>query len=755
MLARVKEKIRKDVEPNLPKGVKLVTTYDRSDLINKSMDTLRNKLITICLVVSISCLVFLFHLPSAFVILITLPLAIIMSFIFMHYLNVTSNIMSLSGIAIAIGTMVDASIIMVENAHKRLADWEKHGRQGNRTDVIIDSAKEVGPSLFFSLLVITVAFFPVFFLQAQAGKLFRPLAYTKTFAMLFASFLAITLTPALMTLLITGKTRAEEDNPVNVFLHKVYGPAVRFVLAHRKAVIVAALVIIAVTAYPFLQLGTEFMPPLYEGSLFYMPVTVPGPSITEVSKLLQIQDRLLKTIPEVSQVFGKAGRAETATDPAPLEMFETVINLKPESQWRKGMTPDMLKDEMNDLLTIPGVANSFTYPIKARIDMLSTGIRTPLGIKILGADLREIERLGLAIEQRLRDIPGTRSVYAERVNTGYYLDIKVKREAAARYNLRVGDVLDIVQSAAGGLNLTTTVEGRERYPVNVRYARELRDDFDSIRNLLVPLPYTPVSTNPVSEVFRGSSMVPLSELAEINVVKGPSVLKSDEGFLTAYIYIDYTGSDIQGYMKQARGKIAAVNIPPGYQILWSGEFEYLIKTRERLKLVIPLTIVIILFLLYFNTKSFMKTAIILLAVPFSLVGSFWLLYFLNYNMSTAVWIGIIAMAGIDAETGVVMLLYLDLAYNQWKKEGRLRTTDDLKDAIMFGAVRRIRPKHMTVAVILVGLLPILFSSGIGSDVMKRIAAPMVGGIVTSTILELLIYPALFMIWKEREFRKTP
>lgn len=753
VIERVKEKISRDVEPGLPKGVKIVTTYDRSDLIHKSVDTLRNKLITISLVVAISCLVFLFHLPSAFVILITLPLAILMSFICMHYLNVTSNIMSLSGIAIAIGTMVDASIIMVENAHKRLADWEKHGRQGSRTDVIIDAAKEVGPSLFFSLLVITVAFLPVFFLQAQAGKLFKPLAYTKTFAMLFASFLAITLTPTLMTLLIRGKTRTEEENPINVFLHKIYGPAVRFVLANTKTVVVLALLIIAVTAYPFLQLGSEFMPPLYEGSLFYMPVTVPGASITEVSKLLQIQDRLLKTIPEVAQVFGKAGRADTPTDPAPLEMFETVINLKPEDQWRKGLTVDMLKDEMNDVLTIPGVANSFTYPIKARIDMLSTGIRTPLGIKVIGTDLGEIERVGLEIEQRLRDIPGTRSVYAERVNTGYYLDIKVKREAAARYNLKVNDVLDAVQSAAGGLNLTTTVEGRERYPVNVRYARELRDDTESIRNLLVPLPYTPVVSNPVSDVFRGSSMVPIAEIADINIVRGPSVVKSDEGFLAAYIYIDYTGSDIQRYMDRAGEKISSVNIPSGYQILWSGDFEYLLKTRERLKTVIPLTVVIILLLLYFNTKSLTKTAIIMLAVPFSLVGSFWLLYILNYNMSTAVWIGIIAMAGIDAETGVIMLLYLDLAYNQWKKEGRMETTDDLKEAIMSGAVRRIRPKHMTVSVIIVGLLPILFSSGIGSDVMKRIAAPMVGGIVTSTLLELLIYPALFMIWKEKELHR--
>lgn len=753
VIERVKEKIRTEVEPALPPGVKIVTTYDRSDLILKSVDTLRNKLITISLVVGISCLVFLFHLPSAFVILVTLPLAIIMSFICIRYLNVTSNIMSLSGIAIAIGTMVDASIIMVENAHKRLADWEKQGGEGSRTDVVIDAAKEVGPSLFFALLVITVAFLPVFFLQAEAGKLFRPLAFTKTFAMLFASFLAITLTPTLMTLLIRGKTRPEEDNPINVFLHRIYGPAVRFVLANRKKVIVLAVLIIVLTAYPFLKLGTEFMPPLYEGSLFYMPVTVPGPSITEVSRLLQIQDRLLKTIPEVSQVFGKAGRAETATDPAPLEMFETVINLKPEDQWRKGMTVDMLKDEMNDILTIPGVANSFTYPIKARIDMLSTGIRTPLGIKVIGKDIAEIERIGLDIERRLRDIPGTRSVYAERVNTGYYLDIKVRREAAARYNLKVGDVLDIVQSAAGGLNLTTTVEGRERYPVNVRYARELRGDAASIGSLLVPLPYTPVVSNPVSEVFRGSSMVPLSELADISVVNGPSVIKSDEGFPAAYIYIDYKGSDIQGYMDKAAEKISSVGIPPGYRLVWSGDFEYMLKTRDRLKTVIPLTIAVILLLIYFNTKSVTKTAIILLAVPFSLVGSFWLLYILNYNMSTAVWIGIIAMAGIDAETGVIMLLYLDIAYRQRKQEGKMNSTEDLREAIMSGAVRRIRPKHMTVTVIIAGLLPILFSSGIGSDVMRRIAAPMVGGIITSTLLELLIYPALFMIWKERELRR--
>jgi Cu(I)/Ag(I) efflux system membrane protein CusA/SilA len=753
VLDRVKKKI-KDIELNLPEGVKIVTTYDRSDLIHKSIDTLRNKVIYISLVVSIVCLIFLFHLPSAFIIIITLPTAILISFICMYSLNVTSNIMSLSGIAIAIGAMVDASIIMVENAHKKLAEWESNGRPGSRREVIIAAAKEVGPSLFFALLVITVGFLPVFFLQGQAGKLFRPLAFTKTFAMLFSSFLAITLTPVLMTLFLKGRTKSEEQNPVSRFLHKIYEPAARFSLANRKVFIGAALLLLLLTFYPFFQLGSEFMPPLYEGSLFYMPVTVPGPSITEVSKLLQIQDKLLKTVPEVSQVFGKAGRAETATDPAPLEMFETVINLKPEEQWRKGMTVDMLKDEMNDILTIPGVANSFTYPIKARIDMLSTGIRTPLGIKILGTDLREIERVGLDIEKSLKGIPGTRSVYAERVNTGYYLDITVKREAAARYNLDVNDVLEIVQTAVGGLNLTTTVEGRERYPVNVRYSRELRDDADSISRVLVPLPYSPVISNQAGSVFRGSSMVPISEIADVTIVKGPSAVKSEEGFLTAYLYIDYTGSDIQGYMNKANEKISAVSIPSGYQLQWSGDFEYLLKAREKLKLVIPLTIILILLLLYFNTRSFIKTAFILLAVPFSLVGSFWLLYILNYNMSTAVWIGIIALAGIDAETGVIMLLYLDLAYDQWKKEGRMNTTGDLKEAVLFGAVKRIRPKIMTVSVIVAGLLPILFSSGIGSDVMKRIAAPMVGGIVTSGLLELLIYPALYMLWKEREIRKA-
>jgi Cu(I)/Ag(I) efflux system membrane protein CusA/SilA len=679
--------------------------------------------------------------------------------------------MSLSGIAIAIGAMVDASIIMVENAHKKLEEWETEGKkERSRTDVLIDAAKEVGPSLFFSLLVITIAFLPVFTLQAQAGRLFKPLAFTKTFSMLFASFLAITLTPVLMTLFIRGKVTPEEKNPVSIFLHRIYEPVARLALKFQRTVIICAVVIMALTAYPFLKLGSEFMPPLYEGSLFYMPVTVPAASITEVSWLLQMQDRILKKIPEVSQVFGKAGRAETATDPAPLEMFETVINLKPESEWRTGMTLEKLTDEMNEALTIPGVANSFTMPIKARIDMLSTGIRTPVGIKVMGPDLNEIERLGLEMEQLIRNIPGTRSVYAERVTTGYFLDFIIKREAASRYGLTVDDVQEVIQSAIGGMALTTTVEGRERYSVNVRYSRGLRDDIEKLKRVLVPATMgTAQSDGEMNSSGTGGGnrslsrqsaipnrqllQIPLAELADIRIAKGPTAIKSEEGLLTSYVFIDFSGRDVGGYVKEAQKKIASLKIPEGYHLQWSGEYEYLVKTHDRLRIVIPLTLLIIIILLYLNTKSVVKTMIILLAVPFSLVGSFWLLYLLNYNMSIAVWVGIIALAGLDAETGVVMLLYLELAYEKWKKEGKLKGLNELKDAIMYGAVKRIRPKIMTVSVILAGLVPIMFSHGTGSDVMKRIAAPMVGGVITSTILELIIYPVIYMLWKGKEFKK--
>lgn len=768
VIERVKEKIKTDVEPGLPKGMKIVVTYDRSDLIHRSIDTLKEEIVKLTIAVSVVCIVFLFHLPSALVVILTLPVAIIISFILMYYMNVTSNIMSLSGIAIAVGAMVDASIIMVENAHKKLEEWEHAGRPGNRVDVIIHAAQEVGPSLFFSLLVITVGFLPVFTLQAQAGRLFKPLAYTKTFAMLFSSFLAVTLTPVLMTLFIRGKIMSEEKNPVSRVLHRLYEPVAEFALRFKKSVIIGALLIMAVTVWPFMQLGTEFMPPLYEGTLFYMPVTVPPPSITVVSDLLKLQDKLLMQIPEVAQVFGKAGRAETATDPAPLEMFETIVNLKPESEWRKGMDVEKLKNEMNDALQIPGVANSFTMPIKARTDMLSTGIRTPVGVKVLGPKLDEVERIGIEIETAIKPIKGTRSAYAERVNTGYFLDIDIRREEAARYGLTVDDVQEVVQSALGGMNVTTTIEGRERYPVNVRYARELRDSPEKLKRVLVPV-MTGVAGRQADGMGGGAAaapgsfafgsvpqsvQVPLEQLADIRIVRGPTGIKSEEGLLAVYVYVDFTGRDVGGYVEEAKEKVAAaVKLPPGYRLEWSGEYEYLVKTHERLKLVIPVTLLIIFVLIFLNTKSVTKTAIVLLAVPFSLVGSFWLLYFLNYNMSIAVWVGIIALAGLDAETGVIMLLYLDLAYEQWKKEGRLLTMADLKDAVMHGAVKRIRPKIMTVSVILAGLVPIMFSHGAGSDVMKRIAAPMVGGVITSTMLELIIYPVIYVLWRERELRK--
>lgn len=783
VIERVKEKIKKDIEPSLPKGVKIITTYDRSDLIHRSIATLKDEIVKLSIAVSVVCAIFLFHLPSALVIILTLPLAIIISFILMIHLGVTSNIMSLSGIAIAIGAMVDASIIMVENAHKKLEEWEAEKKSDEwrvtsdekdnselrtefrhppsairtRVDVIIEAAKEVGPSLFFSLLVIMIGFLPVFTLQAQAGRLFKPLAYTKTFAMLFSSFLAITLTPVLMTLFIRGKIRPEEKNPISLTLHKLYEPIARASLRFKKTVIILTIIILAATVYPFLKLGSEFMPPLYEGTLFYMPVTVPAPSVSVVSDLLIMQDKILKKIPEVAQVFGKAGRAETATDPAPLEMFETVINLKPESQWRQGLTIDMLKDEMNDALTIPGVANSFTMPIKARIDMLATGIRTPVGIKVLGPNLEELERIGLELEHHIKDIPGTRSAYAERMTTGYFLDITINRQEAARYGLVVEDIQEVIQAAIGGMNVTTTVEGRERYTVNIRYARELRGDIEQLKRVLVPVMMTTPKNAPAgfgmsSGVAGASYRVPLGQVADLKIVKGPTAIKSEEGLLSLYVFIDFSGRDVGGYVQEAKKKVAALKIPEGYRLEWSGEYEYLIKTQERLKLVIPLTLLIIFVLIFLNTKSMTKTLIVLLAVPFSLVGSFWLLYLLNYNLSIAVWVGIIALAGLDAETGVVMLLYLELAYERWKKEGRLNNPGDLKEAIMFGAVKRIRPKIMTVSVILAGLVPIMFSHGTGSDVMKRIAAPMVGGVITSMIMELVIYPTIYLLWKGREFK---
>ncbi len=753
VIDRVTKRIRNDISPSLPKGVKIVTTYDRSDLIYKAVGTLRNEIIILFIVVSIICIVFLFHLPSALVVILTLPGAVLISFIFLYYLGVTSNIMSLSGIAISIGVLVDASIVMVENAHKKLEEVSTKQSEASGTDLILKAAKEVGPSLFFALIVITIAFLPVFTLQGQEGRLFRPLAYAKTFAMLAASCLAVTLTPALMTIFVGGHIRPEQDNPVNRLSQRIYDPVVRFSLRSRKKVLIGALILMAITAYPVLRLGYESMPALFEGALFYMPVTAPGVAISEVSSLLQKQDEILKGFPEVSQVFGKSGRAETATDPAPLEMFETIINLKPKSEWRDGMTVERLTMEMNEALTMTGVVNSFTAPIKARIDMLSTGIRTPLGMKIFGPSIEEIEKIGVGVEKLLKDVPNTRSVYAERVNTGYFLDITVDRERAARYGLTVDDVNEIVQSSVGGLNITTTVEGRGRYPVNIRYARELRSDIETLKRVLVPVAFSSGQPDLPAATAPGSAQVPLSQLADIRVVNGPTQIKSEAGMLTGYVYIDYAAGDAGTYIREARKRLASLKVPEGYRIEWSGDYERIQSVRQHLKTVVPLTILLILIILYFSTRSPIKTAIVLLAVPFSLVGSFWLLYILGYHMSTAVWVGIIALAGLDAETGVVMLLYLDLSYDRWKKEGRLKGFSDLEEAVRHGAVKRLRPKMMTVGTTLIGLVPILFATGVGSEIMKSIAAPMIGGLVTSTFLELTIYPAIYILWRKRSLAK--
>jgi len=561
--------------------------------------------------------------------------------------------------------------------------------------------------------------------------------------MFFASILAITLTPVLILFLLKGKIPKEETNPVNNVLINKYEPLVKKCLKYRKTTFAVALGLLLLTIFPFINIGKEFMPPLNEGTVFYMPVTAPGISITEAQRVLKIQDKLLKTIPEVDLVFGKAGRAETATDPAPLEMMETVINLKPEDQWRKGLTIEDLVSEMNEKLTIPGVANSFTMPIKARIDMLATGIRTPLGIKVMGDDIEKVEQLGLEVEKKLKELDQTRSAYAERVNTGYYLDIQIKREAIARYNLSVADIQDVVQIGLGGMPLTTLYENRERYSINMRFARDYRDNIEAIKELLVAVPLSMAEG-------MGSGQVPLKDLAEIRVVKGPTGIRSEDGLLVAYVYIDTKSSDLQGYINQAKPQLKNIKVPPGYRLQWSGEYENMMQTRQNLLIMVPVTLILIFFLLYLNTKEITKAIIIMLAIPFSLIGSFWLLYWMGYNISTAVWVGLIAMAGLDAETGIIMLLYLELSLASWKKAGKIHNEEDLKSSILEGAVKRIRPKIMTISVILVGLIPIMFSSGAGSDVMKRIATPMVGGVVTSALLELLIYPTFYFWWKRRD-----
>jgi len=740
LIDRVKQKI-KEIEPSLPKGIRIVTTYDRSDLILRSIATLKEKLIEEGLIVSVVIIVFLFHIPSALVVIITLPVAIIISFILMYYLNLTSNIMSLGGIAIAIGAMVDAAIIMVENAHKRLEHWEECGRPGSRTEVLIDAAKEVGKPLFFSLLIITVSFLPIFTLEGQEGRLFKPLAFTKTFAMFFASFLSITLAPVLMLLLIRGRIRPEANNPVNRFLIAVYMPVIHSVLRFRLITIALAILALILTIPAFMRLGSEFMPPLNEGMIFYMPTTLPGISVTQSSRLLQMQDRILKTFPEVQWVLGKAGRAETSTDPAPFSMGETTVMLKPESQWRVGMTWDKLVAEMDMQMRLPGVANAWTMPIKNRIDMLSTGIRTPIGIKIFGPDLRQIEEIGKKLEAILQMIPGTRSAFAERVTGGYYLDFELKRDEIARYGLAIDEVQMLVESVIGGESITTTVEGRERYPVSVRYARELRDDPERLKRILVP--------------GMNGVQIPLGQLADLRLASGPAMIRDEDGQLSGYVYVDMTGRDIGGYVEEAKKKVAEqVQLPAGYTLSWSGQYEYMERAKQRLIYVVPLTLLVIFLLLYINFKSVGRCVIVLLAVPFSMIGAVWLLYLLGYNLSVAVWVGIIALAGVDAETGVIMLLYLEHAYEKWRAEGRMHSIADLHEAIIEGAVKRIRPKVMTIMAILMGLLPIMWSHGAGADVMKRIAAPMIGGVITSFLLELLVYPAIFDLWRGWKMRRA-
>ena len=741
VISNVKKKIE-ELKPGLPPGVKIITTYDRSHLILRAISTLKEKLIEEFIVVSVVCIIFLLHFRSALVAIIMLPIAILMSFIVMYYLGINANIMSLGGIAIAIGAMIDAAIVMIENAHKHLDKSYKSdagSQDKDRWQIIMEASKEVGPPLFFALLIITVSFIPVFTLEAQEGRLFKPLAYTKTFAMAAAALLSITLVPVLMGYFIRGHIMPEERNPVSRFLIYIYRPAIDLVLRFKKATIIIAVVILAISIYPFSKLGSEFMPPLNEGTLMYMPVTLPGISVTKAAELMQTQDRIIKSFPEVESVFGKAGRAMTATDPAPMEMFETIINLKHEDEWRPGMTQKKLIDEMNKALEMPGVTNAWTMPIKARIDMLSTGIRTPVGIKVFGKDINTIERLATEIESVVKTIPGTASAYAERIIGGYYIDIDIKREEAARYGLKIEDIQQVIMTAIGGENISTTVEGLERYPINVRYKRELRDSVDKIGRVLVP-------------TMMGQH-IPLSQIADIRLSKGVAGIKTENALLNTWVYVDVRDRDIGGYVADAKKAVLQnVKFPSGYYVTWSGQYEYMARVWERLKYIIPLTLFIIVLLLYINFKSFAETVIILLAIPFSLIGASWILFLLGYNLSIAVWVGFIALAGVDAETGIVMLIYLKNAYERRKAEGKMNTYGDLRDAIVEGTVLRVRPKLMTVTAIIAGLLPIMWGTGAGSDVMKRIAAPMVGGMITSGLMELLVLPAIYIVWKGWKIR---
>jgi Cu(I)/Ag(I) efflux system membrane protein CusA/SilA len=744
VIRNVKEKLA-EIAPGLPAGVSIATVYDRSELIERAIQTLKTTLIEESIIVALVCLVFLMHARSALVAILMLPVGVLIAFIAMRALGMNSNIMSLGGVAIAIGAMVDAAIVMIENAHKHI---ERLKEGESRTEAIIAACKEVGPALFFSLLIITVSFLPVFTLEAQEGRLFSPLAYTKTFAMAGAAMLSVTLVPVLMLFFIRGRIMPEAKNPVNRVLIWLYRPIIAGVMRWKGSTIVLALIAMAATVYPASRLGSEFMPTLNEGTLFYMPTSLPGMSITKAAELLQTQNKIIKSFPEVASVIGKAGRANTATDPAPTEMFETVINLKPESEWRPGMTVDTLIAELDKALQFPGVANSWTMPIKARIDMLSTGIRTPIGIKVFGKDLVEMERLAREIEIVVKAVPGTTSAYAERITGGFYLDIEPDRGALARYGLSVGELQDTIGTALGGEMVTTTVEGRERFGVTVRYPRELRADPQAIaREVLVPVYGAGMEAN------APPAMVPLGQVAKISIVKGAPAIRTENALLSAYIYVDIRERDIGSYVAAARQAVnEKVKFPPGYYITWSGQFEYMERAIEKLKIVVPLTLLIIFLLLYLNFRRMTETLIVMLSVPFALVGGVWLMWALGYNLSVAVAVGFIALAGVAAETGVVMLIYLDHAWEaaqaRCKVENRRVASADLYGAVMEGAVERVRPKLMTVVAIMAGLLPIMWSTGTGSEVMSRIAAPMVGGMISSTVLTLIVIPAIYALVKE-------
>ncbi len=778
VIERVKAKLE-ELKPSLPEGVEIIPTYDRSGLIEHSIDTLLHSLREEMIIVSFVILLFLWHFPSAIIPIITIPVSVFLAFIPLYLMGLSSNIMSLSGIAISIGVLVDGAIVEVENAYKRLEEWIEGGRQGDFHLVRLQALKEVGPSVFFSLLVIAIAFLPVFTLVDQEGRLFKPLAYSKNLAMALAAVLAITLDPALRMMftrmdyahfrprwlasivntVTVGRYYTEERHPISRVLFAVYEPVCRFVLRHRVLTLVLALGLVASTVPVYFKLGSEFMPPLNEGAFLYMPTALPGMSVTEAQRILQIQDKIIRSFPEVETVFGKAGRATSPTDPAPFSMVETTIMLKPESTWRpmrrwysdwpaplrwlfSSVTPEHmtfteLQDDMDAKLRFPGIPNIWTMPIKNRIDMLSTGVRTPIGIKILGADLKVIQKVGEDLEGIIREIPGTRNVIAERTAGGYYVDFTLNRDELARYGLSIEDGQTVIMSAIGGENITNTIEGRERYPVNVRYGREFRDNIDELRRVLVPT--------------ASGAQVPLAQLADIKFSEGPSMIRSENGHLAGYVYVDMDSTrDLGGYVHEAKKRVAkALQLPKGYSLVWSGQYENLARVRERLKMVIPLTLFLIALLLYMNTKSVVKAGIVMLAVPFSLIGAIWLLYVLGYNTSIAVWVGMIALMGLDAETGVFMLLFLDLAYDERVRKGTMRTWTDLEEAILHGAVKRVRPKMMTVMASFFGLLPIMWSIGAGSDVMKRIAAPMVGGLFTSFLLELLVYPVIYSIWKWR------